>query len=146
MSKEIKIIVTFVGLVAFQIGWHWAITLHNLMSEAGLRGYTLRFAHTQKGIAGILDLVLPAVFIGLVMGHMGWQWRIWKFFGYVPAFAVVLAALRPLYALMITTEKAWWWPKDQNNIMSFLIGNAIGTSVIIAICVYGGRVSRVEGR
>jgi len=145
MNKAIKIIAAFVALVAFQIGWHWALTWHNSVSEVALRVYLLHNAHSQKGVAGYVDLFLPAVFIGLLMGRVGWQWPSWKFAGYVLVFAVVLVALDALYVLIISSEKAYWWPKDQNDLVPFLIRNTVETLLVLAICIYGGRLWRVEG-
>src|SRR5437667_3329887 len=122
MAKETKIVAIFVGIVLFQIGWHWFLTWHTNASEVAMRTYLLHNPHSRKGVAGYLDIIIPAVFIGLLLGRIGWQWPSWKLVCFVLLFAGVLVALRALYAQIITLEQAWWWPKSDSDSILFFVG------------------------
>ena len=144
MTNEIKITAIFVCLVVFQIGWHWFLTWHNSVSQAALRMYILHSAHSRKGVAGYVDIALPSVLIGLLLGRIGWQWTSWKLASFLLVFGAVLVALTPVYAGMLTAAQAWWWPKGQSDLSLFLIGQATMTLLLLAVSVYGGRLWRLE--
>ena len=144
MSKESKIVTIFVGLVLFQIGWHWFLTLHNNVSGAVSQFYSFHNAHSRKGVAGYLDIALPAVVIGLLLGRTGWQWSFWKRAIFTVIFAAVLVALRPVYMEMLTAEQSWWWPKSQADLPLFFVGQSVEALLLLSICVYGGRLWRID--
>lgn len=144
LTNEIKITTIFVCLVVFQIGWHWFLIWHNSVSEAALRMYLLHNPHSRKGVAGYVDIALPAVLIGLLLGRIGWQWVSWKLGSFGLVFGAVLVALRPVYARMLTAEQAWWWPKSQSDLSLFMVGQTTMTLLLLAVSIYGGRLWRLE--
>ncbi len=144
MTKEIKIVAVFVFVAIFQIAWHWLVTCHNTVSEMVLRFYLLHNPQSRKGIAGYIDLALPAIIIGLLLGRIGWQWSIWKRAGFVLVFGAALVALTPIYVLILGADRAWWWPRTRSDLSLFFVREAAMTFLLLAVCVYGGRLWRVE--
>lgn len=136
-SKESKLVLVAMGVVVFQITWHWFITTQ--MAQTLLRLYLLHNAHSRKGVAGYLDLTMPAIFLGLVIGRTGWQWPARKLVVYGLVVGVALATLHPVYGLILGRETVWWWPSTSSDIVLWLIGNTAMTIFLTMVCVYGGR-------
>ena len=74
------------------------------------------------------------------MGRIGWQISFWKLSGAAVIFASIIVGLRFVYMKLLGEPKVWWWPASDDKVLPFLIGNFIGTSVMLIVCVYGGRI------
>jgi hypothetical protein len=139
MNKEMKIVAIFSGLAAFQIAWHFFLMGQNSFAEAALRLYLLHNDHSRKGVSGWVDMVMPTVVIGLLIGRIGWEWSIGKSAVFVIGLTMVLVVLKPLYARIITPELAWWWPKTEEGQVLYMLGQIVRTLILLTVCVLGGR-------
>jgi hypothetical protein len=137
--KESKLVLTVAVVAVFQIAWHWFVTTQTTVAQNLLRLYLLHNVHSRKGVAGYLDLALPAIFLGLVIGRTGWEWPVRKLVLYGLVVGVALAALDPVYGLILGRETVWWWPKTSTDLTLYAIGNTTMTIFLTLVCVYGGR-------
>jgi hypothetical protein len=138
-SKRSKLVALVVGVALFQITWHWFITTQTTVAQALLRLYLQHNPHSRKGVAGYVDLALPAVVLGIVIGRTGWQWPVRKLVLYGLVVGVVLAALDFVYAVIVGLQTVWWWPKTSTDLILYAIGNTTMTIFLTLVCVYGGR-------
>ena len=138
-AKESKLVLLTTGVAVFQITWHWFITMQTTVAQALLRLYLHHNAHSRKGVAGYLDLAIPAIVLGLIIGRIGWQWPVRKLVLYGLVVGVALAALNPVYGLIMGRETVWWWPSTSSDFVLWLLGNTAMTIFLTMVCVYGGR-------
>jgi hypothetical protein len=132
-------------LILFQVAWHWFLMWHNDVSAAALQFYLAHNDHSRKGVAGYLDIMLPAIIIGLLIGRIGWEWSLSKRAGFVVVAGIILVALRVIYMRIITEQQAWWWPSEPGGLTRFFTGQIIMTLFLLSLCVYGGRLWRIDG-
>jgi len=70
-SKESKLVLAVAVVAALQLTWHWFITTQTTVAQTLLRLYLLHNAHSRKSIAGYLDLAIPVIVLGLIIGRIG---------------------------------------------------------------------------
>jgi hypothetical protein len=137
--KALQIALAY-GLTAlFQVGWHWFLSLDNGMAHTLLRLYLAYNPKLGKGVAPVVDVLLPSIFLGAVIGFLSWNWPPRRVTGLAVAVGVGLVALLPAYAHMINQEKIWWWPNDDQGMVLFFLGKLIQSLLVIAMLVYAGR-------
>jgi len=137
------IVFTCLALVAIEVALHW---------YAGTSGSTaarqLKDAYLHKDpdngkayIAGMIDLVVPAIIVGAALGAWGATWppRRLMFGAILVALGVV--ALFPMYARFFPTGGARWWLRTE---MSPTTGDFVVAYLkALALCgvfVYGARI------
>jgi hypothetical protein len=143
-SREIKIVLGFLGLAIFQVAWHWSISAQGALPGNLLRIYLHHNPHSHKGVSGYLDFALPAIILGLLIGRVGWDWPIRKLSCFVAFGGIALVALLPAYILFLDKKQVWWWPKTSADFGAWLIGNMIMTIFLIGVCTYGGRLWGID--
>jgi hypothetical protein len=142
MSEEAKLIVILIGIAVFQITWHWLLTLPNGVSETCLRIYLQQNEHSRKGVAGILDMVLPAAVLGMLMGLMTPSWKVGKLMFTAFIGDICLTSLMVAYARIIGKSTAWWWAANKSDANLLMAGNFGMNFVVLIICALGMRESR----
>jgi len=105
--KELVLSLAFLGVFSFQVLWHWflsgSLQVARSLSETYLH-------HGRRWDAeGWLDLVLPAVLLGLTTGWVGSQWSVAKLACFILVAGAGIAGLMPVYLLFVDRSAVWFW-------------------------------------
>jgi hypothetical protein len=137
--KALQILVAYLGTALFQVGWHWFLSCDNSLARALLRFYLAYNAKLGKGVAPVLDILLPSVCLGAIVGFLSWNWHPRKVVGLVIAASIGLVVLLPVYAHFLTKDENSWWPKENQDLLLFLFGRLAQAVLVVGMLVYAGR-------
>ena len=135
----IKIGLAFFVVAGFQIFWHWFLSRPSGLSQSLLRFYLSYDPVVGKGVSGWFDMVLPCICLGLFVGWVDWNCSVQRVVCVVILIAIGLAALLPLYTLILNKESVWWWPKAHNVLAVFFVMNIVKGALMTGVFAYGGR-------
>ena len=137
--KALQIFVAFLGTAIFQVGWHWFLSCNNGLAQALLRFYLAYNPKLGKGVAPVLDILLPSICLGATMGFLSWNWHPRRAVGLVIASSVCLVALLPVYAHFLTKDGNWRWPKQDQDLPLFFFGKLLQSILVVSMLMYAGR-------
>ena len=146
ISKDIKVIGAFIGVIVFQITWHLLLLLDNGVSRNILGVYLAYNPVTRKSTAGWLDFVLPGIIVGVVLGRIGWKWAASKLMSYAIVFGVTLILLRPIYFYILKMDEIPWEPLLLPDYETRIWEQIVGSIITVGAFTYGGRQSLVDTR
>lgn len=132
-----KLIVAYALTIAFQIGWHWLLTLQNEISTIIMNVYLWYKPHLGKGIASFFDTFIPSVILGVasclyIPKNLNAKCKI--LFILISVFIVV--SLSPVYALVLSNVDVWWRPHDFGAWVLFCFGKFLHSVAVIGGMVY----------
>jgi hypothetical protein len=124
---------------AFELLVHWYMSKSYPFSSDLLHWYIYRDPVSNKGVAGNLDSLLPAVVLGVLIGWVGWRWSVDTLALFAVSVGAGIVALEPAYAIFLGRNQMWWLPRTSGDVISFIIRE--GGFWIVGLCIftYGGR-------
>ncbi|HUJ71233.1 MAG TPA: hypothetical protein VLZ30_03260, partial [Verrucomicrobiae bacterium] len=94
---EAGVAVGYVVTAIVQVTWHWFLTSDGKVAQALLRFYLCYDPKVNKGVSGWFDLILPAVWLGMLIGFVGCAWSLRKLACFVILGAIIIAGLAQAY-------------------------------------------------
>jgi len=138
--KTLQIAVVCAGTALFQVAWHSFLSLNNEAARTFLRIYLAYDPKLGKGVAPVLDLLLPSIVVGAVVGFVSRDWSVRRVVVLDIAVAIFLVALLPAYAHVLSRNAVWWWPKQEGDQLLFFIGKLLQSVLVVGMLGYGGRL------
>jgi hypothetical protein len=137
--SEAAVIIGYAGTAIVQVAWHWFLTSDGKVAQALLRFYLSYDPKVGKGVAGWLDLILPATCLGMWIGFVGCGWSFRKLACFVILGAILIAGLAQAYPKIMHLTEVWWWYGAGNPTVAVIIRQFIQTLLALGAFVYGGR-------
>jgi hypothetical protein len=144
LHTEIAMLLTYLGVAIFQILWHWFLSSSHILAQTLLRVYLYRNPQTGREVEGYLDVMLPAILLGLLTGWRGSQWSIAKLSLHVLCAALGVIALMPLYKIFFDKAVVWWWPATANQLIPSLVLGAIKALIVVGFFAYIGQILAIH--
>ena len=124
------------------------LTSDGKVAQALLRFYLSYDPKVNKGVSGWFDLILPAIWLGMLIGFVGCGWSLRKLACFVILGAIIIAGLAQTYPKIMHLTEVWWWYGATNPTMALVIRDFVQTLLTISVFAYGGRelgIYRVQG-
>lgn len=137
--RSIIIIASCFAVAAFEFFVHWYMSKDYPCSSGLLQWYISRDPESHKGVAGLLDALLPAVTLGLLIGWLGWQWSLEKLALFVVLIGAGIVALEPAYTSFLNKDLLWWLPTTTGDLIFFIIREGGFWIMGVGVFAYGGR-------
>jgi hypothetical protein len=134
--RELMLVIAYIGTFAFQVLWHWFLSGHSTLAQSLLRFYLYHDPRPWRDVEGYLDLLLPAILLGLLTGWVGWRWSMRKLCCYVLSAGVGIVAIMPVYTLFLDKSLFWFWPETVGGFMA----QVIKAWPVTGMLTYAGRV------
>src|SRR5690242_12571275 len=94
----------YVLTALFQVGWHWLLSRDNGLARALLGLYLAYDPKLGKGVAPVVDILLPSIWLGAATGFLSWEWPPRRVATLVIVVSVGLVALLPAYAHFLSKD------------------------------------------
>jgi hypothetical protein len=139
VSREIKILAGLIIIAATEVVFHWFMSSGSWLAQHCLRLYLYRSSYSGKGISGILDLYLPAICLGVLIGLLGRLWSVQRAFCFVILIAIGIVALEAIYPSVLDKRLIWWWPKTAGALVIALTVEMVKALVLVGAFAYWAR-------
>ena len=135
-NKEVRLILAYGAVFAFQIAWHWFLSRNVPFARDFLNIYLYHDGGPWRHPEGYLDVLLPAVLLGFSTGWIGRRWRLPKQAVYVFFAGIGIVALLPLYVIFLDKNLLWFRPVT----VSDFIYRGFTALVATAVMAHAGSV------
>ena len=109
---SIALTLFFVLTASAFVWWHYYICTNP--AATGVRHFYARQSSVPgKGMAGYIDLVLPAVIVGFATGLAGARLRPRWTVVHVLIMTAGIAVLQPVFVRWMPAEELWWLPAER---------------------------------
>jgi hypothetical protein len=139
IRKEMALAIAYIAMAGFQIAWHIALTYPNTYSSHALSIYLWFNPRNHGGVAGWLDMVLPSICLGFLVGLIGWRWSIRRVLVWVVLIDLGVIILEPVYVLCLGENNVWWWPKTNRDVVIAFIVRFLEAFALVGVMSCGGR-------
>jgi hypothetical protein len=134
-AAGLALVAIFLLIAALELGAHW-LMLQNYSWFQIVLAFHAYSGGRGKGDPGTIDIVLPAVSLGIFTGLFGWKWSGKRLCLAVARNAIGLAALLPIYKIILG-QHMWWCPADGEAI-KFAISYVLPLFLLTGAFTLGG--------
>ncbi|MGD0261331.1 MAG: hypothetical protein ABSD29_16075 [Verrucomicrobiota bacterium] len=142
--KEVTVALVYLAIAGFEILMHWFLLTKCSMAQGLLHIYLYRFPHSGKGVFGLLDIFLPSIVLGVVIGWVGNEWSLRKMVLFVALAAIGTVALVPSYVVFMGKNLVWWWPRTSVDAIVWFTVALFEAFALTGLFAYWGRCAHIR--
>lgn len=135
-KSEVNMACVLLLAAIFQCFWHWLISTRHPAFTGTLHQYTWHDPKSGKGFAGWIDVTLPCILLGFVVGRVGSEWRKDRFLTWIFVVASVMTSLLAAYPALVCVPSLWWWPQSRGSQLNYIALKLVENVVLVAAAAF----------
>lgn len=131
----------YIVVATAELTFHWYAGTRDTAMAHSLRQWYLRLDNGGDHNAGLVNLMLPSMLLGVALGSIGARWNPGELLCYAPLLALGVVVLYPAYATFIPWgQRCAMWPDTiELTKGSFFIRVYATALANCGFCTYGSR-------